>query len=140
MNYKRLSIIGLAALAATAIACGSGSPKGPTQGPGVDPKTNSSTAGTAGRSIVFEVTGTGKANNISYGVGGNMSQANGENLPWKKTATSTDSLLLVSLSAQSSGGSASTKIGCKVTVDGKVIVENASTGQYAVVTCSGTAN
>ncbi|NJC62934.1 hypothetical protein HC028_00140 [Planosporangium flavigriseum] len=85
--------------------------------------------------VVFEVTGDGvsKANSVTYGIGGNSSQANGTALPWKKEATSSDAFLMLSLVAQSGG---SGTISCRVSVDGKVVVENSSQGQYAVVTCS----
>ena len=140
---RKLSIVGLSVLAVFAIACGASVDKPTTQGPGVDTSSagGASAAGGADQgkhAIHFEVTGTGvtKAGNVTYGVGANSSQANDVALPWSKDATSTDSFLIVSLVAQSGSGKAG-KINCKVTVDGKVVVENSSEGPYAVVTCAG---
>jgi len=132
---NKLAIGGLGVLAVFALACGAGSSS--TKGPGVG---GDEPAGDGGHAVVFEVTGDGvtSANSITYGMGGNMSQANGAALPWSQEATSNDSFLVLSLSAQSasdSGGS----IMCKITVDGQVVAENKSEGPYAVVTCSATA-
>ena len=141
MSTKKAVLIGTAiVLGGLSLACGAGSTTGTTHGPGVtsgDP-TGAASAKT-GHAIVFEVTGNGvtKASSISYGVGGNQSQDNGAALPWQKQSTSNDPFLIVSLVAQSGSGSGS--ISCKITVDGKVVVDNTSQGQYAVVTCSGTA-
>jgi hypothetical protein len=153
MSTKKAVLIGAAiVLGGLSLACGAGSTTGTTHGPGVtstDPtgaasaKTGAASTGAAavksGHTIVFEVTGNGvtKASTISYGVGGNQSQDNGAALPWQKQSTSDDPFLILSLVAQSGGGSGS--ISCKITVDGKVVVDNTSQGQYAVVTCSGTA-
>lgn len=135
MRKSTIAVIALGApLIAATLACGSSSS---TKGPGMDGGSSSSApAGTkaSGHSIVFEVTGAGTASNISYGVGGNMSQANGQALPWKQEATSEDTFLITTLSAQNGG---SGEIGCRITIDGKVKVENKSSGQYAVVTCTG---
>lgn len=131
-------VIGVPLLVAT-LACGGTSD---SRGPGLT--SDKGSAAPAGKTdakkdhqITYEVAGTaGSANNISYGIGGNMSQANGTKLPWTKQAASADSFLILSLTAQSAGSSGT--ITCKVTVDGKVIAENSSEGQYAVVSCSGT--
>lgn len=130
MRSKTLAAILAVPLVAATLACG-GTPKDP-RGPGV---TDSQT-GKSERTVVFEVAGTtGSASNISYGMGANLSQDNGQKLPWRKESKSTDALLLTSLSAQSAGGSGT--ITCKITVDGALVAENTSQGQYAVVTCSG---
>lgn len=141
MSTKKALLIGAATvLGGLSLACGAGTTTGTTHGPGV---TSTDPTGTAsaktGHAIVFEVTGSGvtKASSISYGVGGNQSQDNGATLPWQKQSTSDDPFLIVSLVAQSGSGSGS--ISCKITVDEKVVVDNTSQGQYAVVTCSGTA-
>jgi hypothetical protein len=152
---RKLPVFGLVAISALALGCGGAGQKGTTQGPGVAASDAGKVAGTskpdpanAGtdkaaqpddgkRDIVFEVTGKGvtKATSITYGIGGNTSQANNAKVPWKKQATSADSFLILSLVAQS-GGSGGGTISCRITVDGKVLVENSSQGQYAVVTCS----
>lgn len=130
MRSKILAAVLAVPLVATTLACG-GTPKDP-RGPGVTDKQT----GKSERIVVFEVAGTAaSASNITYGLGGNMSQDNGQKLPWSKQAKSTDAFLFTSLSAQSAGGSGT--ITCKVTVDGKLVAENTSQGQYAVVTCSG---
>lgn len=141
MSTKKAVLIGTAiALGGLSLACGAGSTTGTTHGPGVASSDPTDTASArTGHTIVFEVTGNGvtKASSISYGIGGNQSQDNGAALPWQKQSTSNDSFLILSLVAQSGSGSGS--ISCKITVDGKVVVDNTSQGQYAVVTCSGTA-
>lgn len=146
---RKFSLFGLAALASVALACSGTGSGGATRGPGVSDPTSSGPVSTSSaqapaddgkRAIVFEVTGKGisKSSTITYGVGGNSSQANGAKLPWKKQATSTDSFLMLSLVAQSGSGGNGT-ISCRITVDGQVLIENSSQGGYAVVTCSETA-
>jgi hypothetical protein len=128
-------MLGFAALAAFALACGSsGSDK---RGPGVDTSSGGSTDNKSKEhTVVFEVGGTiPKSNNITYGIGSQISQDNGAAVPWKKESKTTDSVIITSLSAQSSETSGD--VTCKITIDGKVISENKSTGQYAVVSCSG---
>lgn len=118
----------LVAGAVTAAACSSGGAD--TAGPGAQ-----DAAGAAGgdgkKTIVMEVTGAKKAD-ITFGLGTDQSQDNGATLPWKKTLTSTEALLIATLVAQNKG---SGTIGCKITVNGKVAKTNASKGEYAVVTC-----
>lgn len=152
---RKLPLVALTVAAAVAIACGVGDSDETKQGPGFTeessaqapaggtrtPAKKTTAAGQprddGKQTVVFEVTGkkVTKATSISYGIGGNTSQANSAKLPWKKRATSTDAFLLASLVAQSgSGGNGS--ITCRITVDGKVLVENTSQGPYAVVTCT----
>ncbi|GAA2600363.1 hypothetical protein GCM10010399_33980 [Dactylosporangium fulvum] len=133
---RKNSLVALSALSLFALGCGVDTNQGTTQGPGV---ADAASSAAGAHSVVFEVTGKGvsKASSVTYGIGGNSSQANGAALPWKKEATSTDTLLTVSIVAQSGTGTGT--ITCRITVDGKVVVENSSEGQYAVVTCSGNA-
>lgn len=84
------------------------------------------------KKVVFEVTGPAKAD-VTYGIGADQSQELDSALPWMKEASSTDTTLIAVLVAQSKGDG---EITCKVSVDGKVVKENKSTGQFAVVTCS----
>lgn len=84
--------------------------------------------------VTFEVTGPKRASSISYGVGADQAQDNGVKLPWTKTVTSTDALLIGVVTAQSGAGSGA--ITCKIKVDGKEVKTNKSSGEYAVVTCS----
>lgn len=146
---RKNSLIALSALSLLAVGCGVDTNRGTTQGPGFAASTapdGSGAAGAAGQparngthAVVFEVTGKGvsKASSVTYGIDGNSSQANGAALPWKKETSSTGTLLALSIVAQSGTGTGT--ITCRITVDGKVVVENSSEGQYAVVTCSGNA-
>lgn len=83
--------------------------------------------------IVMRVTGDGPAM-ISYGTTGGTSQETSP-LPWvsKKTVNGFD---VATIGAQRSGGGAG-KINCDITIDGVVVAKEASSGAYAVVTCSG---
>lgn len=86
----------------------------------------------AEKKVVFEVSGPAAAD-ITYGTGADQSQENGAALPWKKEVTSSADVLITVLLAQSKGTG---EISCKITVDGKVVKENKSSGEFAVVTCS----
>lgn len=113
---------------------------------GASPSTDASKAPAQGASehtVTYDVTGNGtKATSVAYltfdnGSSG-TSQANDTAIPFHKTVPikggSLFSTSIFSLVAQSADG---TSITCKITVDGKVISTNTSTGQYAVATCSG---
>jgi hypothetical protein len=119
-----------AALAAmTAIACGSAGED--TAGPGAQGEPEKASAG---KKIVMEVTASkSKKASVTYGLNADQSQDNEAKLPWKKELTSAEALTIASLVAQNSG---SGEISCKISVDGKVVKENKSKGEYAVVTCS----
>jgi hypothetical protein len=86
---------------------------------------------TAGRKIVMEVTGAKKAD-ITYGLDADQSQDQGAKVPWKKELTSTETMTIAVIVAQNKG---SGTISCKISLDGKVVKENSSKGEYAVVTC-----
>lgn len=86
----------------------------------------------AEKSVVFEVTGA-QAADITYGIGTDQSQDLGVTVPWRKELKSKDSVLITVLTAQNKGAG---EIACKITVDGKVVKENKSQGEFAVVTCS----
>lgn len=103
------------------------------------------TIGSEGR-ITYEVTGkTGGASSgadigtsVTYAADENfnIAQENGVDLPWTKTVDMGDSLFsMTSLSAQAGDGV--TSITCRILKGDEVISENTSTGQFAVVTCSG---
>ena len=87
--------------------------------------------------ITYSVTGDGPAD-ITYDTftSGNTGseQANGATLPWTKTLTAKGFFSIYSLGAQLNSG---TTISCSITLDGKVISNHTSTGQYANVDCSG---
>lgn len=88
------------------------------------------------RVVVYEVTGAGSANNITYTTDGMTSseQVGQVPLPWSKTIELPvgEALQMVSVLAQAGDGTP--EISAKITVDGKVIKEGKSSGQYAVVT------
>lgn len=85
--------------------------------------------------VVYEVTGSGTASNISYGASGGVSQKTGASLPWKHTEPYDGGYDFFTLSAQN--GNNDGEITCRITVDGEVVKENTSSGPYAVVSCSG---
>lgn len=123
----KLIVAVMSLLAATAIACGAGDSD--TAGPGAQ---DAGAEAKSGKKIVLEVTGA-KAADITYGLGADQSQEQGAKVPWKKELTSNEAMLIVVLVAQNKGGG---EIACKITVDGKVVKENKSSGEFAVVTCS----
>ncbi|QRY62697.1 hypothetical protein JVX90_00015 [Gordonia sp. PDNC005] len=113
----------------------------PAQQPGINnpPSTQATQGGVTpdeDGTVVYEVTGdSGSAGTITYFTeGGNQSQANGESLPWKSKALDKDKTTIKGVTAQNAG---SGDISCKIIVDGKVEVENTSSGSYAVVSCNG---
>jgi hypothetical protein len=89
--------------------------------------------------VVYAVTGSGVdgAGAISYIVpNGTFGQEQAVNvgLPWSKEIPITGTNLVYVLTAQGSGGGGS--ITCTITVRGRVVSTQTSTGAYAVVTCS----
>lgn len=103
----------------------------------------SSAPAATGHTVTYDVTGNGtKATDVTYLTFNNgssgTSQANDAVIPFHKVIPiESNSLLstsIFSLVAQASDGSSIT---CNITVDGKVISTNTSTGPYAVATCSG---
>ncbi|QOC95103.1 hypothetical protein D0Q02_07695 [Micromonospora craniellae] len=117
-----------------AIACGAG--ESDTAGPGAQDQAAGAVDKGSGKKgekeIILEVTGP-KTADVTYGLGADQSQDNGAKLPWKKKLTSTETIIIPTVVAQSKGSS---KIECKITIDGEVVKENASEGQFAVVTCT----
>ncbi|PZG19005.1 hypothetical protein C1I95_12500 [Micromonospora craterilacus] len=117
-----------------AIACGAG--ESDTAGPGAQDQAAGAADKKGGKKgekkIVLEVTGP-KSADVTYGLNADQSQANGAKLPWKKELTSAEAIVIPTIVAQSKG---SGKIKCKITIDGEVVKENASEGEFAVVTCT----
>jgi hypothetical protein len=75
--------------------------------------------------------------------GGSIGQQQDNNVksPWTKTITAKDSfaksfVLSGVMNPVTTGGKDGTKITCRITVDGKKVAEQTSTGQYASVTCT----
>ncbi|GAA2855450.1 hypothetical protein Acy02nite_72830 [Actinoplanes cyaneus] len=82
--------------------------------------------------VRYEVTG-GDAADITYTTANfGTEQAGGAALPWTKEVTVTG-WNVVSLIAQDKG---SGSVGCKIYIDGALKVEQKSTGDFAVVTCT----
>ncbi|MDA3646699.1 DUF4190 domain-containing protein [Saccharopolyspora indica] len=89
------------------------------------------------RTVLYEVTGSGEALNITYTTDGLASTEQQQNakLPFsKEIALPREAFQIFSVSAQNAG---SGTITCRITVDGKVIKEASSNGQYSVVMCNG---
>jgi hypothetical protein len=90
----------------------------------------------AKRVVVYEVIGAGKANSITYTTDGMTSteQVGDTPLPWSKTIElpADEAIQVVSVLAQAGDGTP--EITAKITVDGVVVKEGKSSGQYAVVT------
>lgn len=129
---RRTTVTILAApFALFAIACGSSGTD--TQGPGAQDSAGGAPAGGKEKTVVMEVTGPATAD-VTFGLGADQSQEVGAKLPWKKELKSSEAILITALVAQSKGDG---EIACKITVDGEVKKENKSTGQFAVVTCTG---
>jgi beta-lactam-binding protein with PASTA domain len=87
--------------------------------------------------ITFEVTGSGSATVtwIAPGGGFNIQQDTDARLPWSKSfpyRSGLSSYQYGNFNAQSYGGSSIT---CTMTVNGRVVSSNTSTGAYAVVSC-----
>jgi hypothetical protein len=64
-----------------------------------------------------------------------MSSATGQKLPFSKTVTEKQGLIPV-YSVTGTNGLTGSDISCKITVDGKVVAEQTSTGQFASVDCT----
>lgn len=86
--------------------------------------------------VVYSVSDAASASTITYSTNGmgRSSQANGVGLPWSKALDiDRDGLNSYSLIAQNSG---SGTITCSISIDGRVVDTESSSGPYAVVTCS----
>jgi hypothetical protein len=91
--------------------------------------------------IVYSVTGTGTANDVTYDT---LQEGNGQSgeaqetnvtLPWTKTIHASGLVRVYSLGATvgSSGGS----VTCSITEDGKLVSHNTAVGAFASAQCSG---
>jgi len=101
-------------------------------------------AADAPRTVTYDVTSdAATAGNVTYMTfndgGSGTEQATDAAVPFTKSVEIADDgmfeMSIFSLTAQASAEA--TTITCKITVDGQVISEQTSTGQYAVVSCSG---
>ncbi|GAA4164529.1 hypothetical protein GCM10022286_26380 [Gryllotalpicola daejeonensis] len=89
--------------------------------------------------VVFQVTGTSTDATVTYSSasGSGMSQATGQKLPFSKTITEKQGLIPV-YSLTATNGTTGADIACKITVDGKVVAQQTSSGQFATVDCTAT--
>jgi hypothetical protein len=102
-------------------------------------------AANATHSVVYSITGDSTDATVTYstftdGKSG-TEQATGQTLPFSKTLTAKgdkSSFSFNSFSLTGTNGTSGTTITCEITVDGKSIAKQTSTGQYATVSCSGT--
>lgn len=93
--------------------------------------------------ITYEVSSDGGAGTalITYTTDASFNQAqeNGAALPWTKTVDLDSNSFFTGASLVAQAGEGVESITCRITDGGgEVISENTSTGQYVVVTCSGT--
>lgn len=147
---KKIAIAAAALLALSLTGCGAAST------PTADAPADSSSAAPveeaaapaeeadAPRTVTYDVTSdAGTASNITYMTfndgGSGTEQATDAAVPFTKAVEIKEDgafeMSIFSLTAQ--GSADATTITCKITVDGEVISEQTSTGQYAVVSCSG---
>jgi len=85
--------------------------------------------------LTFEIGGSATSASITW-ITDNFgtSQATDASVPWTRTETYTSGTLGVNISAQNAG---SGTITCKITDSaGKVLAQNQSSGDYAIVSCS----
>jgi hypothetical protein len=108
----------------------------PAQAPAAAPPADAG----GGDVVTYEVTGSGKATNVTYTKDKNMGQEQvaSASLPWSKQVTfgggafSFQPLSLIAQNGQSGGD-----ITCKISKNGQEITSSTSSGPFAVVTCSG---
>ena len=88
---------------------------------------------------MYEVIGKGTANNVTYMKEGfSQEQQTSAKLPFKKELQFKEKVgQFAPLSLVAQNGSSGGDITCRITVDGEVVGESTSSGQYAVVTCNG---
>jgi hypothetical protein len=89
-----------------------------------------------GAVVVYEVIGKSTANNVTYMKEGfAQEQQTNAKLPFKKELQFKEAIgAIAPLSLVAQNGSSGGDITCRITVDGEVVGESTSSGQYAVVT------
>ncbi len=88
----------------------------------------------AGKTVRYEVSSdSGAANNVTYMINNGEQQDTKVTLPWSKEFTVGEGFQPLVVNAQNAG---SGSISCRILIDGKVVNEHTSDGQYAVVMCS----
>jgi hypothetical protein len=95
---------------------------------------------TTSHTIVYSVTGTSQASDITYST---LQEGNGQNgtaqetnvnLPWTKTVTASGLITVFSLNA--TVGDAGGTLTCSITEDGKQIATNTASGVFASADCT----
>ena len=92
--------------------------------------------------VVYSVTGTGQATDITYatiqeGAGQNgEAQVTNVNLPWSKTITASGLFTAFHVSATVGAGGGT--VTCKITEDGLELATNTATGAFASADCNAT--
>jgi MmpS family membrane protein len=103
----------------------------PAAAPGADDSATGSV-------VVYEVIGKGTGSVTYMKEGFAQEQQTAAKLPFKKELRFKDKVgSFAPLSLVAQNGSGGGDITCRITVDGKVVGESTSSGQYAVVTCNG---
>ncbi|SDD76275.1 MmpS family transport accessory protein [Actinokineospora iranica] len=128
-------LLGIAALAAAVLVI--------TQAFGGDPtpeeqiQERRSVLPSSTHTVVYEVNGTGKSPEIRYVVDGSAGTetVEGVDLPWRKEVTMTvgPGIGIAQLLAANGDGES---VSCAVSVDGQVVNQGVSPGQYTNVACS----
>lgn len=102
----------------------------------------SSAAAAAPVDVVYELTGTSTDATVTYSTWSDgksgTEQATGQTLPWSKTFTVTKGgdFDFKAFTLTGTNGQTGTDIGCKITIGGKVVSQQTSTGAYASVMCN----
>lgn len=130
--------LALAVLAAALAGCSSsgGTPPLVAGGSGLD-------LGTATHDIVYSLTGSASRADITYEVGGDGErQQQGISVPMVNKSGGSgiqfeaDDGAFLYFSAQNNGDGT---LHCKIKEDGEVVSDNTSSGEFAIVTCQGSA-
>ncbi|MFC5138063.1 MmpS family transport accessory protein [Actinomycetospora rhizophila] len=121
----------------TTPAAGQGQPSSAAPAASDASEAPSSDASSGGGTVVYEVTGSGRATNVTYSSNGSGGQSQRTNvrLPFRQEIPAEDFFGFYSVVAQNGQGGGT--ITCKITKDGEVIGEGESEGAFAVVTCNG---
>jgi len=90
--------------------------------------------------VVYSVTGSGQANDITYATLQEGSGQNGEaqvtnvNLPWTKTITASGLFTAFNVSATVGAGDGT--VTCTITEDGQQLATNTASGAFATADCN----
>lgn len=140
----RTILIGVAALFGLMIVVGvlgsffGGTKPASTAGGAAAPTAAAEEAPAGDDTVVYEVTGTGKAASVFYTTkGGASEQATDAKLPYRKEIVWPDGVGAFDyLTVNASNGANGGKITCRILVNDEVVGESSSTGQYASVSCN----